>query len=46
MGVYRGRKPTVPADRVREMRATGHKPGSIAKELGISRMHVYRLTKE
>ena len=44
-GVYRGRKPTVPADRVREMRAAGHKPGAIAKELGISRMHVYRLTK-
>jgi hypothetical protein len=40
------RKPTVPADRVREMRAAGHKPGAIAKELGISRMHVYRLTKE
>ena len=44
-GVYRGRKPTVPADRVREMRAEGHKPGAIAKELGISRMHVYRLIK-
>jgi DNA invertase Pin-like site-specific DNA recombinase len=45
-GVYRGRKPTVPADRVREMRAAGHKPGAIAKQFGISRMHVYRLTKE
>ena len=44
-GVYRGRKPTVPADRVREMRAAGHKPSAIAKELRISRMHVYRLTK-
>jgi hypothetical protein len=44
-GVYRGRKPTVPADRVREMRAAGRKPGAIAKELGISRMHVHRLTK-
>jgi DNA invertase Pin-like site-specific DNA recombinase len=44
-GVYRGRKPTVPADRVREMRAAGRRPGAIAKELGISRMHVYRLTK-
>jgi DNA invertase Pin-like site-specific DNA recombinase len=45
-GVYRGRKPTVSADRVREMRAAGHKPSAIAKELGISRMHVYRLTKK
>jgi DNA invertase Pin-like site-specific DNA recombinase len=44
-GVYRGRKPTVPANRVREMRAAGQKPGAIAKELGISRMHVYRLTQ-
>jgi DNA invertase Pin-like site-specific DNA recombinase len=44
-GVYRGRKPTVPADRVREMRAQGHKPSAIAKEFGISRMHVYRLIK-
>ena len=35
----------MPADRVREMRSEGHKPGAIAKELGISRMHVYRLTK-
>jgi DNA invertase Pin-like site-specific DNA recombinase len=45
-GVYRGRKPTVTADRVREMHAAGRKPGAIAKELGISRTHVYRLTKE
>jgi DNA invertase Pin-like site-specific DNA recombinase len=44
-GIYRGRKPTVPADRIREMRAAGHKPSTIAKEFGISRMHVYRLTK-
>jgi DNA invertase Pin-like site-specific DNA recombinase len=44
-GVYRGRRPSVPADRVREMHAAGQKPGAIAKELGISRMHVYRLTK-
>jgi DNA invertase Pin-like site-specific DNA recombinase len=44
-GVYRGRKPTVPADRVREMRAAGQKPSAIAKEFGISRVHVYRLTK-
>jgi len=39
-------KPTVPADRVREMHAAGHKPTAIAKEIGISRTHVYRLTKE
>jgi DNA invertase Pin-like site-specific DNA recombinase len=44
-GGYRGRKPTVPADRVREMRAAGQKPSATAKEFGISRVHVYRLTK-
>jgi DNA invertase Pin-like site-specific DNA recombinase len=44
-GVYRGRKPTVPADEVRAMFAAGHGPTNIARKLGISRMYVYRLTK-
>jgi DNA invertase Pin-like site-specific DNA recombinase len=44
-GVYRGRKPSVPADRVRAMYAAGEGPTSIARTLGISRMYVYRLTK-
>lgn len=41
-GVYRGRKPSVPVDRVKEMHASGSKPTDIAKALGISRMSVYR----
>jgi len=39
---YKGRKPSVPLDRVREMRAEGHGASHIAKALGISRMSVYR----
>ena len=35
-GVYRGRKPTVPADRVRKMRAAGEKLSAIAKERNLS----------
>ena len=41
-GVYRGRKPSVPVDKVREMRAGGKGPSEIASALGISRMSVYR----
>jgi DNA invertase Pin-like site-specific DNA recombinase len=36
-GIYRGRKPSVPVERVREMRAAGQGPTAIAKALGISR---------
>jgi DNA invertase Pin-like site-specific DNA recombinase len=41
-GAYRGRKPSVAVDRVRELRAAGETPTAIAKSLGISRMSVYR----
>ena len=41
-GVYRGRKPSVPVEKVREMHAAGHGPSAIAKALGISRMSVHR----
>ena len=41
-GIYKGRKPTVPVQRVREMHAEGHGPSSIAKVLRISRMSVHR----
>ena len=40
--VYKGRKPSVPTDRVREMHASGQGVSHIAKALGISRMSVYR----
>jgi DNA invertase Pin-like site-specific DNA recombinase len=41
-GVYRGRKQTVPVDRVRELSRAGEGPTAIANALGISRMSVYR----
>ncbi len=44
-GVYKGRKPTVPVDRVRKMHTKGQRPSDIAKALGISRMSVYRALK-
>ena len=45
-GTYKGRKATIDAERVREMRQAGVKPATIARELNISRMHVYRLTAD
>ena len=41
-GIYKGRKPTVPVDKVRELRAAGHGPSAIAERLKISRMSVHR----
>lgn len=41
-GVYRGRKPTVDAARIRALRASGLGPTAIAREMGISRITVYR----
>ena len=41
-GVYRGRRPTVDAAKVRELRAAGKGPSQIAKALGIGRASVYR----
>jgi len=42
-GVYKGREPFVPVERVREMWAAGQGPTAIAKALGISRMSVHRV---
>ena len=44
-GVYKGRKPTVSVDRLKSLRLSGLTPTAIAKEMGISRMHVHRLLK-
>jgi DNA invertase Pin-like site-specific DNA recombinase len=41
-GVYRGRKPSVDAARVRQLKAEGLGPSKIAEELGIGRASVYR----
>jgi DNA invertase Pin-like site-specific DNA recombinase len=40
-GVYKGRKPSVPVDKVREMKAQGMGASVIAKQLGIARSSVY-----
>lgn len=41
-GVYKGRKPSVDAVAVRELRQRGVAPTAIAKQLGIGRASVYR----
>src|SRR3712207_7934577 len=37
-GVYKGRRPSMPVEKVRAMRDEGHGPSAIAKALGTSRM--------
>jgi DNA invertase Pin-like site-specific DNA recombinase len=46
LGIYRGRKPSVPVDQVRELKAKGIGPAAIAKSLGIGRASVYRALAE
>ena len=41
-GVYKGRKPSVDADKVKELRDSGLGASAIAKEMGIGRASVYR----
>jgi DNA invertase Pin-like site-specific DNA recombinase len=41
-GVYKGRKPSVPVEKVRAMHEEGYGPTAIAKALKISRMSVHR----
>ncbi|UNU43506.1 recombinase family protein [Sphingopyxis sp. YF1] len=41
-GKYKGRKPTVDPDRVRELHDNGLGPAAIAREMGIGRASVYR----
>lgn len=41
-GVYKGRKPSVPVEEVRRLRAEGVSPTDIAQRLGIGRASVYR----
>src|ERR687894_1157645 len=42
-GVYKGRRPSVPASKVKAMHDEGHGPSAIAKALGISRISVHRV---
>jgi DNA invertase Pin-like site-specific DNA recombinase len=41
-GAYRGRRPTIDPNRVKELRDSGLGPAQIARELGIGRASVYR----
>lgn len=41
-GVYKGRPPSIDADQVRQLKARGLGPSTIAKTLGIGRASVYR----
>ena len=41
-GIYKGRKATIDADRVRDLHASGVRPVDIARELRVSRASVYR----
>lgn len=41
-GVYKGRKPSVPAEEVRRLKEDGVSPSEIAKQLGVGRTSVYR----
>lgn len=45
-GIYKGRKPSADASKVRKMRAEGMKLTDIAKSLGISRSTVWRTLKK
>lgn len=45
-GVYKGRKPSVPVDDVRRLKADGVSPTEIAKRLGIGRASVYRVLSD
>lgn len=42
-GVYKGRKPTIDRDRVRDLKAEGLSTYKIAESMGISRMSVHRI---
>lgn len=41
-GVYKGRKPSVPIEEIRKLRAEGVSPTEISKRLGVGRASVYR----
>ena len=45
-GVYTGGKQRIDRHKVRELAEAGHGPAAIARDLGVSRMSVYRILRE
>ena len=45
-GIYKGRKPVIDPERVRELHAQGMRTMAIARELGVSRSTVWRALAE
>ena len=41
-GVYKGRKPSVDVEKIKELKAEGLGASAIAKQMGIGRASVYR----
>jgi len=44
-GVYKGRKPSVDVEKVKELRDSGMGASAIAKEMGTGRASVYRVLR-
>jgi hypothetical protein len=45
-GIYHGRKPSVPVERVREMRAAAHGPTAIGKAFGTLPENVHHVSSD
>lgn len=45
-GVYTGGKPRIDRDRVLQLKSDGLGPAAIAREMGVSRMSIYRILRE
>lgn len=45
-GVYKGRRPSIDADKVRTLKERGVRPAAIAKQMGIARASVYRALQD
>ncbi len=41
-GVYKGRKPSIPVNEIKRLKAAGIRPTEIARRLGVGRSSVYR----
>ena len=44
-GVYKGRKPSIDPNQVKQLKDSGMTPTQISNELGISRQSVYRVIR-